>query len=329
MVALTYRCNLKCVTCDLAEKAGAENVTPAVLGRLPASLRYINLSGGEPFLRDDVVACARAAAAACPRAVITISTNGSLPARAEEAIRDLRAAEVGVRVSVSVDGLEATHDRTRQTPGSFVKALETIDRLRPILGRDVHMAFTLSAANAGELEGVAALALGRGLPLSLAFVHTSEHYFRPREDVVPAGEEARAAIRAAVRYYLRRLSPRAAARAYFAAGFQCLLTGEKRPLPCRAGERFFYLDAAANVYGCNMRADILGNLAAESWEPIWGAAARRAFLPTTGDACPVQCWMVCTARTSIQDARARVGWWAARAYPATWLGGAPPHNCRP
>lgn len=39
VMALTYRCNLKCLTCDLAEKAGAENVAPVVLGRLPTSLR--------------------------------------------------------------------------------------------------------------------------------------------------------------------------------------------------------------------------------------------------------------------------------------------------
>ena len=38
-VAPAYRCNLKCLTCDLAEKVGAENVTPVVLGRLPTSLR--------------------------------------------------------------------------------------------------------------------------------------------------------------------------------------------------------------------------------------------------------------------------------------------------
>ncbi len=132
-----------------------------------------------------------------------------------------------------------------------------------------------------------------------------------------------------MRYYLGRFSARAAARAYFAAGFECLAEGGKRPLPCRAAERFFYLDPAANVYGCNMRADVLGNLAADEWEDLWGGAARRDFLPTAGDACPVQCWMVCTARTSIRDGRGRVGWWAARAYPAVWLGGAPPSNCRP
>jgi hypothetical protein len=69
-----------------------------------------------------------------------------------------------------------------------------------------------------------------------------------------------------------------------------------------------------------MRAEKVGNLDRESFERIWGGDARRTLLATTGRECPVQCWMVCTARTAIIGHPLRVGCWAAAAYARKMLG---------
>ncbi len=319
VVALTYRCNLRCVTCDLPERETEERLTPETLRKLPPSLRYVNLTGGEPLLVADLVPRVRAVYDATG-AQITISTNGTLPERAEEVVRELSGDVRGFHVAVSLDGLEATHDRVRQAPGSFKKALETVGRLAPLLGPDLHLAFTISAANADEFGCVAKLAAEYRLPLSLALTHTSEHYFKPRDGAVPGREAALRAVEAAAGYYLRRFTPGGAARAYFAAGLREVVVRRRRPLPCRAGDEFFYLDPAADVYLCNMRAEKVGNLDRESFERIWGGDARRTLLATTGRECPVQCWMVCTARTAIIGHPLRVGCWAAAAYARKMLG---------
>jgi MoaA/NifB/PqqE/SkfB family radical SAM enzyme len=318
VVAVCYRCNLSCLTCDLADR-GDERLSPATLRKLPRSLEYVNVTGGEPLLLDDLVPCVRAVFDATG-AQITISTNGTLPERTAEVVAELRGDVADLRVAVSVDGLEATHDHIRQAPGSNRKAIATVEKLSPLLGRNVHLAFTISAANAAEFGGVARLADEYDLPLSLALTHTSEHYFRPREGAVPDERAAREAVAEATRYYLRRVSPGAAGRAYFAAGLGRAAAGRRRPLPCRAGDRFFYVDPAADVYLCNMRGDVLGNLESETFDDVWAGEARRRLLPSTGEACPVQCWMVCTARTSIKDHPIRLGWWAARAYARRALG---------
>ncbi len=319
VVALTYRCNLRCVTCDLADREIDERLTAETLRKLPPSLKYVNLTGGEPLLAADLVPLARAVHDATG-AQITISTNGTLPERAEEVVRELRRDVPGLHVAVSLDGLEATHDRIRQAPGSFKKALETVGRLSPLLGPDLHLAFTISAANADEFDGVAKLATEYRLPLSLALTHTSEHYFKPREGAVPGREGALRAVEAAARYYLRRFTPGGAARAYFAAGLRDVVVRGRRPIPCRAGDEFFYLDPAADVYLCNMRAEKVGNVSRESFGAVWESEARRKLLATTGRACPVQCWMVCTARTAIIGHPLRVGCWAAGAYVRKILG---------
>ncbi len=319
VIALTYRCNLRCQTCDLGDRQTEELLTPEVLRKLPPSLKYVNVTGGEPLLLPDLAAHVRAIRDATS-AQITISTNASLPERAEEVVRDLRRDVRGLHVAASLDGLEATHDRIRQAPGSFRKVTETVGRLAPLLGSDLHLAFTISAANAGEFEGVARLAAEWRLPLSLALTHTSEHYFKPREGAVPGEEETLRAVEAATRHYLRRFTPGGAARAYFAAGLGDLTVRGRRPIPCRAGDRFFYLDPAGDVYLCNMRAETLGNLGRESFDDLWGGRRRGELLASTGRACPVQCWMVCTARTAILDHPWRVGWWALGAYARKALG---------
>jgi len=322
VVALCYRCNLQCVTCDLASR-GPEALTPDILRGLPPSLAYVNVTGGEPLLLDDLVPSVRAIYEATG-AEITISTNGTLPERTAEVVRELRGDVPSLRVAVSIDGPEATHDRIRQAPGAFRKALATVERLHPLLGTNLHLAVTISAANAAEFDDVASLAREFDLPLSLALTHVSEHYFRPQAEAVPAKEEALTAIDAAARYYLREFAPRAAGRAYFAAGLATVVTTGRRPLPCRAGDRFFYLDPLGQVYLCNMRVETLGSLAQTSFEAVWERRRRRELLATTGEACPIQCWMVCTARTSIQDHPLRVATWAARAYLHTWCGAAAP-----
>lgn len=315
---MCYRCNLRCLTCDLADR-GDERLDAATLRKLTRSLEYVNVTGGEPLLLDDIVPCVRAVYEATG-AQITISTNGMLPERAAEVVREFAADVPDLRVAVSVDGLEATHDHIRQAPGAFRKAVATVEKLRPLLGRNLHLAFTISAANAAEFAGVARLADEYGLPLSLALTHTSEHYFRPREGAVPDERAAAGAVAEATDYYLRRLSPRAAARAYFAAGLGRVAAGRRRPLPCRAGDRFFYVDPAADVYLCNMRGDVLGNLERQSFDEVWAGGARSRLLPSTGEACPLQCWMVCTARTSIKDHPVRLACWAAAAYARRALG---------
>ncbi len=319
VIALTYRCNLRCQTCDLGDRPTEERLTPEVLRKLPASLKYVNVTGGEPLLVPDLAARVRAIRDATA-AQITISTNASLPERAEEVVRDLRRDVPGLRVAASLDGLEATHDRIRRAPGSFRKVMETVGRLGPLLGPDLHLAFTISAANADEFEGVAKLAAEWHLPLSLALTHTSEHYFKPREGAVPAEEATLRAVEDATRHYLRRFTPGGAARAYFAAGLGEVTARGRRPIPCRAGDRFFYVDPAGDAYLCNMRAETLGNLARESFDDVWAGRRRRELLASTGRACPVQCWMVCTARTAILDHPWRVGWWALGAYARKTLG---------
>ena len=54
VIAVTHRCNAHCVMCNVWKSRRRDELQPEHMGKLPASLKTINLSGGEPFLRADL-----------------------------------------------------------------------------------------------------------------------------------------------------------------------------------------------------------------------------------------------------------------------------------
>lgn len=128
---LTLACNLACGHCG--SRAGARRpreLTPAealtVVDRLAdGGVHEVTLIGGEAYLRKDWADIARALVSR--DVVVTLVTGGlGLSAR----LAELLAAAGVSGASVSLDGLEATHDAWRGVPGSWRAALAAIGHLR-------------------------------------------------------------------------------------------------------------------------------------------------------------------------------------------------------
>lgn len=127
----TWRCNLACRHCGSDCKA--ESCVPDMpfadfLKAIePLEQRYkrdtvlIAITGGEPLLRADLADCGRTLRAHGFRWGIV--TNGMLYDEARH--RELLAAGLG-SVTVSLDGLEATHNALRNHPQSFQRALRAL-----------------------------------------------------------------------------------------------------------------------------------------------------------------------------------------------------------
>jgi AdoMet-dependent heme synthase len=154
---LTYRCNERCEHCYLDHKDHGELTTPEVKRLLEdlaqASVFFLSISGGEPFLRRDlfeVLAFARAL-----NFSIKLKTNAVLIRAAEAA----RLRELGVeQVQVSVySARHEIHDGVTKLPGSLVRTLAGIRFLRTA-GIKVTLANILMTSNARDLESVRLLA---------------------------------------------------------------------------------------------------------------------------------------------------------------------------
>src|SRR5262245_41350930 len=109
---LTLKCNLACSHCgSRAGDARVQELAPAEAQDLirqlaEAGITEVTIEGGEAFLRSDWLDIARGIVAHGMTCTMTTGAYGMSRGIAQK----MKEAGIG-RVSVSVDGLEATHDR--------------------------------------------------------------------------------------------------------------------------------------------------------------------------------------------------------------------------
>lgn len=127
---INNECNLNCKHCRVSEKNDNEKLSLKEAKSLLSELWYngttmLNLSGGEPFLRSDIFEILDFAQ---KFEDIVITTNGTL--LNEEKCKKLSTYN-NIKLSISLDGLEETHDKFRRKKGAFRKVIDTL----PILNK--------------------------------------------------------------------------------------------------------------------------------------------------------------------------------------------------
>jgi radical SAM protein with 4Fe4S-binding SPASM domain len=127
---LTLACDLACRHCgSRAGKARPDELTTdecldLVRQLAELGVKEVSLIGGEAYLRDDWIQVIEAITRAGMLPNLTTGGRGMTLERARAAFA------AGLRdASVSLDGLEQTHDRLRGVPGSFRAALDAMDNL--------------------------------------------------------------------------------------------------------------------------------------------------------------------------------------------------------
>jgi MoaA/NifB/PqqE/SkfB family radical SAM enzyme len=302
VIAVTYKCNSRCTMCDIWMKEIPPEVDASFYRNLPASLRQVNLSGGEPLLRNDLPEIIDVIQRTCPGVRIVISTNGLQPKRTAHMLRG--RTEIGVRVSV--DGIGETHDTVRGIPGNFQKCLETIDLLQEAGLKDLGLSYTVSTKSEPQLLRVKRLADERGIEFTCSVVHSSAFFFGEQSESVPRVERHIEELERLMREQLASRRPKEWFRAYYTDGLIRKLRGQNRKLPCYGFEEMFYLDPYGNVYPCNILDKPIGKLGEKSYtELVVGAHETLEYVRK----CPVQCWMVCTAAPAMRrDVKVPSAW---------------------
>lgn len=309
VVAVTYRCNSRCLMCNIWNEDAGDDLDAALLAKLPDSLKYVNLSGGEPFLRRDLPELVQIIKRAAPAAQIIISSNG-LVKRTRETLSQIRSTDPGVGLAVSVDGMGATHDRVRGVEGAFEKAVALIRDLKSDGMDNLRLAFTVFDENVRDFAAVYQLSRELGVQFTCAVAQGSSHYFKVSgfQPVDPA--ELREQFNSVTASELRTASPKRWARAYFDRGLYDFASGSGRPLQCHAAGDFFFLSPAGDLYACNVLDLPLGNLRDASFDEVWNSPTAAAARERVA-ACEMGCWMICTARAAIKNNPLKVAGWVA------------------
>ena len=160
---VTSRCNQKCSHCFYADQISNNpselNIEDIklMIKSLRGKLSQVILTGGEPFLRSDLVEICNAFEKLAGVESISIMTNGYMPDRIEEYVgKILKNTSVTLSFQVSLDGIPSQHDSIRGRVNAFKNAVETINRLNQIKRRNkrIHRITTLTTISQKNIHSI-------------------------------------------------------------------------------------------------------------------------------------------------------------------------------
>ena len=261
VVFVTNRCTMKCPFCFYRDSINSREPLISVkqfekIAKTIRPLSRISLTGGEPFLRDDLAHICRAFVEHANAKYISIPTNGFNGRLIAGRVKEILSIErlKYCKVQVSVDGLRQGHDTIRESPGAFNRAVETIGLLKEI--EKSHRKFYLEiAANINKLlvdkidafiEYFAALELPVKFSIIRDMADTAPAYLpeamdNKHHEAVSTGNQL--SIEQLEQFYERLQTLNSAARRPFWSKLQQLkyeyslhiLKSKKRLFPCYAG----------------------------------------------------------------------------------------------
>jgi MoaA/NifB/PqqE/SkfB family radical SAM enzyme len=295
---VTERCNLKCEHCFFWKEVDAPGGTMTVaewrrIARHLSSTAMIALTGGEPFLRDDLDEIAVAFAEEVRPLGLQITSNGLLPARVEAMTRKILAGapDLHLGVSISIDEPAQVHDRIRAHQGSWERAAETLDRLAHLRASQPRLKVATGTVFCKDNQDVVveclldiqrrwqpnsmALILVRGEPRDPALLAVDLARYKSAMDIVHGysvvGSNApMAAVGKAIGRAVSREKVDAITR---------VAERDEFVVPCVAGSLAGVIHSDGTVAPCEMLADRFGNLRDVEYDfrRLWQSDRAHAF----------------------------------------------------
>jgi MoaA/NifB/PqqE/SkfB family radical SAM enzyme len=273
----------------------SEEVTPAIIDKIPSNQKRINLTGGEPALRGDLIDIVSVLDSKTNR--LEISTNGYYTKRLVEVGR--RYPHVTFRISL--EGLPTTNDRQRGIKNGFSHAFESALRLREAGVKDVGFSMVVSDQNSHDLMQLYEMSAKLGFEFATATMHNS-YYFHKFDNKILDLSEVTCHMEELIRSMLRskrrdlKLKIKDWGRAYINFGILNYMRGQQRPLPCGAATDLFFVSPFGEILSCNGSGEpwVMGDLKKDSFEAIWNSEAAQKVREKVA-ACRRNCWMVGTA----------------------------------
>jgi len=311
-VILTYRCHMRCQMCNIWQNPSDKDkeITADELQVLPRGFKFINLTGGEPFLRKDLEDIIKVLLPKTKR--IVISTSGWHYERITRLVPKFK--NVGVRVSI--EGLGQKNDELRGREGGFDRGLKTLLGLQRLGVKDIGFGITVSNHNSGDMLWLYEIGKSMGLEFATAAFHNS-YYFHKDDNLISNAGEVCENFRELARRQMREKNPKSWFRALFNLGLIRYINQEKRMLPCEAGSMNFFIDPYGEVYPCNGMEEkywkaSMGNIrATKDFEEIW-LSERAAKVREMVASCPKNCWMVGTASPVMHKYKRTIFPWILR-----------------
>lgn len=281
-LVITRACNSRCVTCGIWKED--QNVLDKnslniedykkIAQKAGKDLLWLNLTGGEPFLRKDIHEIISYFYKYCPNlCLVNIPTNGILTSEILNVLRKiLNLKKIPFHLTLSLDGLEDQQDLIRGVPGMFRKILVTYEKLIVLKSEfpwlKVSFETTLSSLNSDNIENIISYAQPLSDNYIITFTQTAEFYNNEKlrlDKMRTKLEEGMKKIQKKYKVYgIIDLIPKAfiiIANKYLKKGFSPLKK-------CSAGKSTVTVDWNGNMLPCLFIGKSFGNIKENKCDPL-------------------------------------------------------------
>ena len=279
---VTHRCVCRCHMCNIWKIASSAPDLPlrewiALLSSdLLRDLRELDITGGEPFLRDDLVSFVLAV---CDLKhvhlrrlrSVAITTNGVLSERVlsmvAEMLEPMKQSGLELVMVCALDAVSDLHDRMRRYEGAWAQVDRCIAGLVELRSGHpnliVGVKTTVTPENLGGLEEIAAYARERDLfTITSPAIVTEGRYLNPdkaKDLTLSAADRARLA-----RFY----EGPDLVWSYHAGSLAGYLRTGRMDKPCSCGFNYFFVRSNGELFLCPLFAESAGNVGAGPLEAL-------------------------------------------------------------
>ncbi|MBN1161321.1 MAG: radical SAM protein [Dehalococcoidales bacterium] len=300
-LALTGRCNSHCIMCNIWKQArenpetvsrelSAQAIIDLLSNPLFSELVELDLTGGEPHLRDDLVdiglGITRLKSSSLPRLrSVIITSNGFLTGKIisdyRDILRNLKNTDIDLVSVISIDGIGATHDKVRGTKNAYKMATTTLDRLvelkKEYPGLIPGIKTTILPQNIDALDDILNFAITRHLFYIISPAFFTEKRFRNlnrRDELALSPTEYKKVLNFFNRDELKTGYYYDTARRFLATG--------RRQWACTALFNYLFIDFDGKIYPCEIMPEPIGDLKQQDIRDIWASPRSQAWRKRIG-----------------------------------------------
>lgn len=301
--ALTYRCNLRCKICRIYEKPPKEELGAGEIERIFRNLpglSWLDMTGGEAMMREDLFEIAKAIIRSSPKLLIFhISTNGQFPRKVFLLVKEILKHGIIPVINISVLGPSGIDNELRGKQDSYSKSLETFELLRSLPRAYRYLTCTVSNYNILHINELLSEAKKDMPRFSFSNLHfnifcNSSHYFE-NQDMDGLSEVKFDDIRGYVALARRGNLIKRFLEDTYLKGLRRYFAGNRFPLGCQALKSSFFINPYGEVYPCGFYERPIGNLKGCGYNParLWdGEEASGIRKQIESGGCP-GCWSPC------------------------------------
>jgi len=292
-VITTYRCNAHCQMCN--SWANPTNVKeefpPEILKKIPGKMVRLNVTGGEPTLRKDIIKILEILNTKAQK--LELSTNGYFT----KVLIEIGKRFPNIRIRISVEGLPKLNDELRGIKNGFDHALRSILELKALGLKDIGFAIVISDKNIADLVYLYRLCCTLELEFSQSTMHNSFYFFKEDnqiENITLVEERMKEFIKELLLSQRKniKLKIKDWFRAYINAGLLRYMQGKERAIPCYAGTESFFIDPWGRILACNGSSEpwVMGDLNKHEFDEIWFSKEAEEVRKLVTE-CKRNCWM--------------------------------------